>query len=141
VNTWLSGIFDPETKDAVKKLQAENPQELEESFYRNLEFGTGGLRGIMGVGTNRMNKYTVGMATQGFANYMKLQLKGEIKVAIAHDCRNNSDSQSHDNVTNRLQCDDKPRRLSGGSRKDIFDVYAASPNSSNTARMLTRIAS
>ena len=90
VNTWLSGNFDQETKDAVKKLQAENPKELEESFYRNLEFGTGGLRGIMGVGTNRMNKYTVGMATQGFANYMKQQLKGEIKVAIAHDCRNNS---------------------------------------------------
>src|SRR3954466_2762108 len=90
VNTWLSGNFDQATKDAVKKLQAENPKELEESFYRNLEFGTGGLRGIMGVGSNRMNKYTVGMATQGFANYMKQQLKGEIKVAIAHDCRNNS---------------------------------------------------
>jgi len=90
VNAWLSGNFDQLTKDAVKKLQAENPKELEEAFYRNLEFGTGGLRGIMGVGTNRMNKYTVGMATQGFANYMKQQLKGEIKVAIAHDCRNNS---------------------------------------------------
>lgn len=90
VNTWLSGNFDQETKDAIKRLQADNPKELEEAFYRNLEFGTGGLRGIMGVGTNRMNKYTVGMATQGFANYMKQQLKGEIKVAIAHDCRNNS---------------------------------------------------
>ncbi|MBS1567007.1 MAG: phospho-sugar mutase, partial [Bacteroidetes bacterium] len=90
VNTWLNGNFDQETKDAVKKLQSENPKELEEAFYRNLEFGTGGLRGIMGVGTNRMNKYTVGMATQGFANYMKQQLKGEIKVAIAHDSRNNS---------------------------------------------------
>ena len=90
VNAWLSGNFDQETKDAIKRLQAENPKELEEAFYRNLEFGTGGLRGIMGVGTNRMNKYTVGMATQGFANYMKQQLTGEIKVAIAHDCRNNS---------------------------------------------------
>lgn len=90
VNAWLNGNFDQETKDAIKHLQAENPKELEESFYRNLEFGTGGLRGIMGAGTNRMNKYTVGMATQGFANYMKQQLKGEIKVAIAHDCRNNS---------------------------------------------------
>src|SRR5882724_235799 len=90
VNTWLNGNFDQETKDAIKRLQADNPKELEESFYRNLEFGTGGLRGIMGAGTNRINKYTVGMATQGFANYMKRQLKGEIKVAIAHDCRNNS---------------------------------------------------
>ena len=90
VNTWLKGNFDQTTKDDIKRLQSESPKELEESFYRNLEFGTGGLRGIMGVGTNRMNKYTVGMSTQGFANYMKQQLKGEIKVAIAHDCRNNS---------------------------------------------------
>ena len=90
VNTWLEGNFDQTTKDEILRLQKENPKELEESFYRNLEFGTGGLRGIMGVGTNRMNKYTVGMSTQGFANYMKAQLKGEIKVAIAHDSRNNS---------------------------------------------------
>ena len=90
VNTWLKGNFDQDTKDEIVRLQKENPKELEESFYRNLEFGTGGLRGIMGVGTNRMNKYTVGMSTQGFANYMKAQLKGDIKVAIAHDSRNNS---------------------------------------------------
>ena len=90
VNTWLKGNFDQPTKDEITRLQKDNPKELEESFYRNLEFGTGGLRGIMGVGTNRMNKYTVGMATQGFANYMKAQIKGEIKVAIAHDSRNNS---------------------------------------------------
>src|SRR6185369_15076393 len=90
VNAWLNCNFDQETKDTIKRLQAGDPKELEEAFYRNLEFGTGGLRGIMGTGTNRMNKYTVGMATQGFANYMKQQLKGEIKVAIAHDCRNNS---------------------------------------------------
>jgi len=90
VNTWLEGNFDQATKDEITRLQKDNPKELEESFYRNLEFGTGGLRGIMGVGTNRMNKYTVGMSTQGFANYMKAQLKGEIKVAIAHDSRNNS---------------------------------------------------
>ncbi len=90
VNTWLQGNFDQATKDEIARLQKDNPKELEESFYRNLEFGTGGLRGIMGVGTNRMNKYTVGMSTQGFANYMKAQLKGEIKVAIAHDSRNNS---------------------------------------------------
>ncbi|MDE3248966.1 MAG: phospho-sugar mutase, partial [Bacteroidota bacterium] len=90
VDTWLNGNFDQATKDEIRRLQKENPKELEESFYRNLEFGTGGLRGIMGVGTNRMNKYTVGMATQGFANYMKAQLQGEIKVALAHDSRNNS---------------------------------------------------
>ncbi|PZP43707.1 MAG: phosphoglucomutase [Pseudopedobacter saltans] len=91
VNTWLEGDYDQETKDAIKKLQQENPSELEEAFYRNLEFGTGGLRGIMGVGTNRMNKYTVGMATQGFANYLKKTYGEEpISVVIGHDCRNNS---------------------------------------------------
>src|SRR6185295_506235 len=89
--TWLKGNFDAATKDAIKKMQAENPKELAESFYRNLEFGTGGLRGIMGVGTNRMNKYTVGMATQGFANYLNQTYPGgEVRVAIAHDSRNNS---------------------------------------------------
>lgn len=89
--SWLNGNFDTATKDAIKKMQAENPKELAEAFYRNLEFGTGGLRGIMGVGTNRMNKYTVGMATQGFANYLlKTYPGGPIRVAIAHDCRNNS---------------------------------------------------
>src|SRR6478752_1888852 len=87
---WLKGNFDAATKDAIKKMQAENPKELAESFYRNLEFGTGGLRGIMGVGTNRMNKYTVGMATQGFANYLNQTYPGgPVRVAIAHDCRNN----------------------------------------------------
>jgi len=91
VNVWLNGNYDEATKTAIKKLQESNPGELEESFYRSLEFGTGGLRGIMGVGTNRMNKYTVGMATQGFANYLKKNFPGEvIKVAIAHDSRNNS---------------------------------------------------
>jgi len=89
--SWLKGNFDAATKDAIKKMQAENPKELAESFYRNLEFGTGGLRGIMGVGTNRMNKYTVGMATQGFANYLNQTYPGgPVRVAIAHDCRNNS---------------------------------------------------
>ena len=91
VNAWLNGNFDQATKDEVLKLQKENPNELADSFYRNLEFGTGGLRGIMGVGTNRMNKYTVGMATQGYANYLKQSFPGkEVKVAIAHDSRNNS---------------------------------------------------
>ncbi|MFN8251838.1 MAG: phospho-sugar mutase [Ferruginibacter sp.] len=89
INTWLSGNFDQQTKDEITRLQKDNTAELEDAFYRNLEFGTGGLRGIMGVGTNRMNKYTVGMATQGFANYLKQSFSGEISVAIAHDCRNN----------------------------------------------------
>ena len=90
INTWLKGNFDQETKDEIIELQKENPDELIDAFYRNLEFGTGGLRGIMGVGTNRMNKYTVGMATQGYANYLKQCFPGEVKVAIAHDSRNNS---------------------------------------------------
>lgn len=89
--SWLKGNFDADTKEAIRKMQDENPKELAESFYRNLEFGTGGLRGIMGVGTNRMNKYTVGMATQGFANYLNQTYPGgPVRVAIAHDCRNNS---------------------------------------------------
>jgi len=90
VAQWLNGNYDAETVATLKKMQAENPDDLTDAFYRNLEFGTGGLRGIMGVGTNRMNKYTVGMATQGFANYLKESFQGEIKVALAHDSRNNS---------------------------------------------------
>src|SRR5215475_7661509 len=91
VNTWLTGNYDQATKDEIVRLQKENPGELTECFYRNLEFGTGGLRGVMGVGTNRMNKYTVGMATQGYSNYLKASFPGkEVRVAIAHDSRNNS---------------------------------------------------
>ena len=90
INGWLTDSYDQQTRDEIKKLQEENPDELTESFYKNLEFGTGGLRGLMGVGTNRINKYTIGMATQGFANYLKKKVEGEIKVAIAHDSRNNS---------------------------------------------------
>lgn len=89
---WLNGAYDEETKTAIKKMIDHDPQELIESFYRDLEFGTGGLRGIMGAGSNRMNKYTVGAATQGFANYLKANFTGLdlIKVAIAYDSRNNS---------------------------------------------------
>ncbi len=90
VDKWLSGNYDADTQAAIKKMQAEDPNELKEAFYKNLEFGTGGLRGIMGVGTNRMNKYTVGMATQGYANYLKQCFGNNVRVAIAHDCRNNS---------------------------------------------------
>ena len=88
---WLSNYFDKETRDEVQRLINEDPNELNESFYRTLEFGTGGLRGIMGVGTNRMNRYTVGAATQGLANYLKKSLPGtELKVVVSHDSRNNS---------------------------------------------------
>jgi phosphoglucomutase len=89
VNTWLGPAYDEATKDKIKQLQSDRPEELEDAFYKNLEFGTGGLRGIMGVGTNRINRYTIGMATQGYANYLKKCFK-EIKVAVAHDSRNNS---------------------------------------------------
>ena len=90
VDVWLAGNYDDETKEEIRRLQNSNPAELTESFYKNLEFGTGGLRGIMGVGTNRINKYTVGMATQGYSNYLKLSFQSPIKVAIAYDSRNNS---------------------------------------------------
>lgn len=88
---WLSGSYDEATKKQVEHLIDNDIKELTESFYKDLEFGTGGLRGIMGVGTNRMNIYTVGMATQGLANYLKKAFPGEsIKVAVGHDSRNNS---------------------------------------------------
>lgn len=91
IDSWLNGHYDEKTKAEIKRLQQEDPSDLNEAFYKDLEFGTGGLRGIMGVGTNRMNKYTVGMATQGFANYLKKSFQGkQISVAIAHDPRNNS---------------------------------------------------
>ncbi len=88
---WLDGPYDEATKQRVKDLMDNDPKELTESFYKDLEFGTGGLRGIMGVGTNRMNIYTVGMATQGLANYLKKAFPKEaIRVAVAHDSRHNS---------------------------------------------------
>lgn len=89
--SWLDGNVDADTKATIKKLIEENPTELVDSFYQDLEFGTGGLRGLMGVGTNRMNVYTVGMATQGLANYLLQCFPGqEIKVAITHDSRINN---------------------------------------------------
>lgn len=90
INKWLQGNFDEATKNEIKKLQEENPDLLEDAFYKNLEFGTGGLRGLMGVGTNRMNKYTVGMATQGYANYLIQSFGNDISVVVGHDTRNNS---------------------------------------------------
>ena len=91
VQKWLDGNFEQAVKDEIKKLQQDHPDELADSFYRNLEFGTGGLRGIMGIGTNRMNKYTVGMATQGYANYLNQSFgQGNVKCVVGHDSRNNS---------------------------------------------------
>lgn len=91
VNTWLTPTFDEESQNQIKNMIASNPKELEESFYKNLEFGTGGMRGIMGLGTNRINKYTLGKNTQGLSNYLKESFPNEeLKVAIAYDCRHNS---------------------------------------------------
>ena len=91
VNKWLNGNYDQSTKDTINELLKSNPNELADAFYKDLEFGTGGLRGIMGVGTNRINQYTIGMATQGFANYLISCFPAQqIRIAIAHDSRNNS---------------------------------------------------
>jgi len=91
VNAWLTPAFDEDSQNEIKHLIASNPQELEESFYKDLEFGTGGMRGVMGLGTNRINKYTLGKNTQGLSNYLKESFPNEaIKVAIAYDCRHNS---------------------------------------------------
>ena len=92
-NAWLEGSYDDDVKKEVQALLDNKAYtELTDSFYRDLEFGTGGLRGIMGAGSNRINKYTIGAATQGLANYLKKTYPGEkVKVAIAHDSRNNAD--------------------------------------------------
>ncbi len=90
-NSWLTPSFDSETQKNIQGLISSNPKELEESFYKDLEFGTGGMRGVMGFGTNRINKYTLGKNTQGLSNYLKHSFPNEqIKVAIAYDCRHNS---------------------------------------------------
>lgn len=92
-NAWIQAPFDTATQENVKELLTSSPKELEDAFYKNLEFGTGGMRGIMGVGTNRINKYTLGKNTQGLSQYLKQAFPGEqIKVAIAYDCRHNSDT-------------------------------------------------
>lgn len=93
VNIWLTPVFDEDTHSSIREMMTSSPGELEESFYKNLEFGTGGMRGIMGPGTNRINKYTLGKATQGLSDYIKKSFAGEeLRVAIAYDCRNNSDT-------------------------------------------------
>lgn len=93
VNVWLTPTFDKHTQEKIKEMMTSAPKEMEDSFYKNLEFGTGGMRGIMGVGTNRINQYTLGKNTQGLSDYLKISFPGEaLKVAIAYDCRHNSDT-------------------------------------------------
>jgi phosphoglucomutase len=128
VSSWLNGAFDDDTKAGIRELQQNNADELADAFYRNLEFGTGGLRGIMGIGTARMNKYTVGMATQGYANYLKKSFPSqEVKVAIAHDSRNNSrffaETVAHVFAAN-------------GIRVFLFDDLRPTPELSFTIRQL-----
>ena len=91
--TWLTDFFDPAVKKEIEHLIENDKEELKDRFYKNMEFGTGGMRGVMGVGTNRINKYTLGKSTQGLSNYLNQVYKGEeIKVVIAFDCRHNSDT-------------------------------------------------
>lgn len=93
VNEWLTPAFDEATRNAIEEMMTSAPKELEESFYKNLEFGTGGMRGVMGVGTNRINKYTLGKNTQGLSDYLHKSFPNEqLKVAIAYDCRHNSNT-------------------------------------------------
>ncbi|MGB5315858.1 MAG: phospho-sugar mutase [Robiginitalea sp.] len=90
---WLTDFFDPDTKQEIRELLQQNPEELQDRFYKTLEFGTGGMRGIMGAGTNRINKYTLGKSTQGLSSYLKTTFGNEgLKVVIAYDCRHNSQS-------------------------------------------------
>ncbi len=91
INTWLTPTFDAETQQIIKDSIANNPKDIQESFYKDLEFGTGGMRGVMGVGTNRINKYTLGKSTQGLSDYLHQQFPNETpKAVIAYDCRYNS---------------------------------------------------
>ena len=125
---WLDGEYDEATKKQVKYLMENDKNELIESFYKDLEFGTGGLRGIMGVGTNRMNIYTVGFATQGLANYLKINFPGEeIRVAISHDSRNNS-RMFAERVADIF--------ASNGFKVFLFDALRPTPELSFTIRRL-----
>jgi phosphoglucomutase len=127
VEQWLTGPYDEDTKNQIRQLQKDNPQALEEAFYTTLEFGTGGLRGIMGVGTNRINQYTVGTATQGFANYLKRSVDEEIRVVIAHDCRNNS--RNFAEITANIMA-------ANGIKVFLFEALRPTPELSFTIRRL-----
>ena len=127
--SWLTEQYDEETRKSVQNMLDNDPNELTESFYRNLEFGTGGLRGIMGAGTNRMNIYTVAMATQGFANYIKKMNpdKKDLSVAISYDGRNNSPAFA--NVTADVMS-------ANGIKVYIFDCLRPTPELSFAVREL-----
>lgn len=126
--SWLKESFDEQTRTEVKALMDGDPKVLEDAFYRTLEFGTGGLRGIMGAGTNRMNRYTVGMATQGLANYLKQCFKDEeISVVISYDCRNNS--QYFAEVTSKVL-------IANGIKVYLFDGIRPTPELSFAIRYL-----
>ena len=129
VDQWLNGSFDENTKSLIRELQHTNENELTESFYKELEFGTGGLRGIMGVGTNRVNKYTIGIATQGFANYLiRFFPNQQVRVAIAYDCRNNS--RFFAEVTANVMA-------ANGIQVYLFESLRPTPELSFTIRHLT----
>ncbi len=123
---WLSGNFDEETKAEVRQLMDSDRVALEDAFYKTLEFGTGGLRGIMGAGTNRMNKYTVGMATQGLANYIKAHVDGPKSVCISYDARNNSA------LFGRISAD---VLANNGIKVWLFDALRPTPELSYSIRM------
>lgn len=126
--SWLKESFDEQTRTEVKALMDGDPKVLEDAFYRTLEFGTGGLRGIMGAGTNRMNRYTVGMATQGLANYLKQCFKDEeISVVVSYDCRNNS--QYFAEITSKVL-------IANGIKVYLFDGIRPTPELSFTIRYL-----
>ena len=128
VQVWKDGNYDDAAKQEIARLEKENPTELADAFYRNLEFGTGGLRGIMGIGTNRINKYTVGSATQGFANYLnKTYPGGTIRIAIAHDSRNNS--RQFAEITANVMA-------ANGIKVFLFEALRPTPELSFTIRQL-----
>lgn len=127
MNQWLNGPFDEETKNEIRRMHRENPDALEDAFYKSLEFGTGGLRGLMGPGTNRINKYTIGIATQGFANYLNKSLSGDISVVIGHDCRNNS--RTFAEITANVMA-------ANGIRVYLFAALRPTPELSFTIRRL-----
>ncbi|MBQ1276974.1 MAG: phospho-sugar mutase, partial [Flavobacteriales bacterium] len=125
---WLSEKYDEATRTAVAQMIENDPQEVVESFYKDLEFGTGGMRGIMGVGTNRMNKYTIGAATQGLADYLKEQFPGEeISVVIGCDVRHNSEEFS------RLCAE---ILSANGIKAYLFDSFRPTPEISFAIRYL-----
>ena len=130
--SWLDGDFDQHTKMQILALKSDDPAGFEDAFYKNLEFGTGGLRGIMGVGTNRMNKYTVGMATQGLANYILGHVQGDkLSVVISYDSRNNSKEFAR--IAADVMC-------ANGIDVDIFDNIRPTPEMSYAIRKTGAVA-